>query len=247
MPCQGSTKKVPKVINNASSWPEWPGTPGWNRGPGRALPGALTDEYRRRRSSGVTWLLPNPRRRTWPTSTTSPRSTGAMCARTLATNLTQERGTGGPGHHTFWLSTIDINGRPHMTAVGAFWVDGRYYFSGGPRSRKIRNIEHDPRCAFGVAIHGYDVALEGRAAGSPTRRCCSASRGCSLRAAGRRPSPTAASPTTTAPPAPARRRGTSTSSRPTMPMRSPPRARRRHPVDLLTLSWRHEGDATCRP
>lgn len=50
-----------------------------------------------------------------------------------------------------------------MTAVGAFWVDGRYYFCGGPRSRKIRSIERDARCAFGVAIHGYDVALEGRA------------------------------------------------------------------------------------
>lgn len=49
--------------------------------------------------------------------------------RTLETNLTQEPGTGGPGHHTFWLSTIDADGRPHMTAVGAFWVDGRYYFS----------------------------------------------------------------------------------------------------------------------
>jgi len=83
--------------------------------------------------------------------------------RTLETNLTQGPGTGGPDHHTFWLSTIDADGRPHMTAVGAFWVDGRYYFCGGPRSRKIRNIERDPRCAFGVAIHGYDVALEGRA------------------------------------------------------------------------------------
>jgi nitroimidazol reductase NimA-like FMN-containing flavoprotein (pyridoxamine 5'-phosphate oxidase superfamily) len=62
------------------------------------------------------------------------------------------------------LSTLDADGRPHMTAVGAFWVDGRYYFSGGPRSRKIRNIEHGSRCAFGVAIHGYNVALEGRAA-----------------------------------------------------------------------------------
>ena len=81
----------------------------------------------------------------------------------LETNLTQEPGTGGPGHHTFWLSTLDADGRPHMTAVGAYWVDGRYYFSGGPRSRKIRNIERDSRCAFGVAIHGYDVALEGRA------------------------------------------------------------------------------------
>jgi len=82
---------------------------------------------------------------------------------TLETNLDQEPGTGGPDHHTFWLSTIDADGRPHMTAVGVFWLDGHYYFSGGPRSRKIRNIERDSRCAFGVAVHGYDVALEGRA------------------------------------------------------------------------------------
>src|SRR5258706_4006730 len=84
--------------------------------------------------------------------------------RTLETNLTQEPGTGGPGHHTFWLSTTDADGRPHVTAVGVFWFGDRYYFTGGPRSRKIRNLERDPRCAFGVAIHGYDVALEGRAA-----------------------------------------------------------------------------------
>ena len=83
--------------------------------------------------------------------------------RTLEGNLTQAPATGGPDHHTYWLSTIDSDGRPHMTAVGAFWVDGRYYFCGGPSSRKIRNIERDPRCALGVAIHGYDVALEGRA------------------------------------------------------------------------------------
>jgi uncharacterized protein (DUF1330 family) len=31
-------------------------------------------------------------------------------------------------------------------------------------SPQIRNIERDSRYAFGVAIHGYDVALEGRAA-----------------------------------------------------------------------------------
>src|ERR1700691_2240306 len=79
----------------------------------------------------------------------------------LEATLTQGPGTGGPDHHTFWLSTIDTDGRPHMTAVGAFWVDGRYYFCGGPRSRKIRNIERDPRCAFGVAIHGCDLAFEG--------------------------------------------------------------------------------------
>jgi hypothetical protein len=87
----------------------------------------------------------------------------ADVGRALERNLTQAPGTGGPDHHTFWLSTIDVDGRPHMTAIAAFWVDGRYYFSGGPRSRKIRNLERDDRCAFGVAIHGYDVALEGRA------------------------------------------------------------------------------------
>ena len=64
---------------------------------------------------------------------------------------------------TLWLSTRDGNGRPHMTAVSAYWVDGRYYFCGGSRSRKIRNIERDPRCALGVTMEGYDVALEGRA------------------------------------------------------------------------------------
>lgn len=83
--------------------------------------------------------------------------------RTLEANPTQVPGTGGPGRHTFWLSTIDADGRPHLTAVGAYWRHGRYYFTGGPRSRKIRNIERDPRCAFGVATHGYDVVLEGRA------------------------------------------------------------------------------------
>jgi Pyridoxamine 5'-phosphate oxidase len=84
-------------------------------------------------------------------------------SRALEANLTQEPGSGGPGHHTFWLSTVDADGRPHMTAVGAFWADDHYYFCGGPRSRKIRNIERDERCSFGVAIDGYDVALEGRA------------------------------------------------------------------------------------
>jgi Pyridoxamine 5'-phosphate oxidase len=84
--------------------------------------------------------------------------------RPLEANLTQEPGTGGPDHHSFWLATSDADGRPHMTAVGAFWHGGKYYFSAGPKSRKARNVERNPQCALGVAVHGYDVALEGRAA-----------------------------------------------------------------------------------
>jgi Pyridoxamine 5'-phosphate oxidase len=83
--------------------------------------------------------------------------------RPLEANLTQEPGTGGPDHDTFWLATADPDGRPHMTAVGAFWLDGKYYFSAGPKSRKARNVERNPDCALGVAVHGYDVALEGHA------------------------------------------------------------------------------------
>ena len=83
--------------------------------------------------------------------------------RPLQANLTQEPGTGGPDHHTFWLATTDADARPHMTAVGAFWVDGKYYFTASPKSRKARNVERNPQCALGVAVHGYDVALEGDA------------------------------------------------------------------------------------
>ncbi len=50
-----------------------------------------------------------------------------------------------------------------MTAVGACWLDGKYYFSAGPKSRKARNVERNPQCSLGVAVHGYDVALEGQA------------------------------------------------------------------------------------
>ena len=139
---------------------------------------------------------------------------------TLEGNLTQAPETGGPGHHTFWLSTTDADGRPHMTAVGAFWLDDHYYFCGGPRSRKIRNVERDPRCAFGLAIHGYDVALEGRAArvtdDARLQRLAEV-----FAEGGWAPTaPTAASPTSSAPRAPARRPGTSTSSRSTTPTRS---------------------------
>ena len=59
----------------------------------------------------------------------------------------------------------------------------------------------DSRCAFGVAIHGYDVALEGRAArvtdGARLQRLA----WCSPKAGGRPLSPTVASPTSSLPPA----------------------------------------------
>ncbi len=82
----------------------------------------------------------------------------------MEADLPQAPGSGGPDHHTYWLSTADADGRPHVTAVGAFWTGGGYSFTGSPRSRKIRNVERDPRCALAVAAPGYDLVVEGRAA-----------------------------------------------------------------------------------
>ena len=97
---------------------------------------------------------------TWPTSTKWPHSIGTMYG--AGWNPPGIPGSGGRPPHLL-VVLADADGRPHLTAVDAFWVDGHYYFCGGPRSRKIRNIERDSRCALGVALEDYDVALEGRA------------------------------------------------------------------------------------
>src|SRR5258708_22567418 len=68
----------------------------------------------------------------------------------------------GPGR-TFWLATTDPDGRPHLAAVGAMWVDGKFYFVSGPRLRKSRNLASDPRCAVSVSLDGIDVVVEGTA------------------------------------------------------------------------------------
>jgi pyridoxine/pyridoxamine 5'-phosphate oxidase len=68
----------------------------------------------------------------------------------------------GPGR-TCWLATTDPDGRPHVAAVGAIWIDGKFYFVSGPRLRKSRNLASNPRCAVSVSLDGLDVVVEGAA------------------------------------------------------------------------------------
>jgi pyridoxine/pyridoxamine 5'-phosphate oxidase len=68
----------------------------------------------------------------------------------------------GPGR-TCWLATTDPDGRPHVAAVGAIWVDGEFYFVSGPRLRKSRNLAANPRCAVSVSLNDIDVVVEGTA------------------------------------------------------------------------------------
>ena len=44
-------------------------------------------------------------------------------------DLTQAPGTGGPGRHTSWLTTINDDGSPHVMPVGVANVSGGWYFT----------------------------------------------------------------------------------------------------------------------
>jgi pyridoxamine 5'-phosphate oxidase-like protein len=70
----------------------------------------------------------------------------------------------GVNARTTWLSTVNENGSPHMTAVGAMWMDGTFWFQTGAGTRKGRNVARDPRCALAVSVRDADVVLEGEAA-----------------------------------------------------------------------------------
>jgi PPOX class probable F420-dependent enzyme len=79
----------------------------------------------------------------------------------LGRGVTQAPGTGGPDRHTCWLATINPDGSPHVTGVGALWADGAFWFETGAHTRKGRNIARDPRCTVSVATHEFDVTVEG--------------------------------------------------------------------------------------
>jgi len=64
---------------------------------------------------------------------------------------------------TTWLSTVNEDGSPHMTPVGAVWLDGTYWFQTGDGTRKARNVARDPRCSVAVSVSEADVVFEGDA------------------------------------------------------------------------------------
>jgi PPOX class probable F420-dependent enzyme len=64
---------------------------------------------------------------------------------------------------TTWLTTVNEDGSPHVTPVGAMWMDGAFWFQTGSSTRKARNVERDPRCSVAVSIRDADVVIEGDA------------------------------------------------------------------------------------
>ena len=65
---------------------------------------------------------------------------------------------------TKWLATVNEDGTPHVTAVGAIWLDGTFWFQTGAGTRKGHNVERQPRCSVALSIRDADVVIEGDAA-----------------------------------------------------------------------------------
>ena len=93
----------------------------------------------------------------------SPLMDWAEIEARLAQGVTQAPGTGGPNRHTCWLATINDDGSPHVTGIGALWVDGSFWFETGATTRKGRNLARDPRCTVSVATEAFDLTVEGEA------------------------------------------------------------------------------------
>jgi hypothetical protein len=77
----------------------------------------------------------------------------------------EARSTPDPDAHnawTTWLTTLNEDGSPHVTPVGAMWLDGTFWFQTGA-TRKGRNVARDPRCSVAVSIRNADVVIEGDA------------------------------------------------------------------------------------
>ena len=81
----------------------------------------------------------------------------------LAEGIPQAPGSGGPDRHTCWLTTLNADGSPHVTGVGALWAEDSFWFETGEGTRKGRNLARDPRCVLSVATQGFDLVVEGAA------------------------------------------------------------------------------------
>jgi len=87
----------------------------------------------------------------------------SVIADRLDRGVTQAPRSGGPDRHTCWLATINRDGSPHVTGVGAIWFEGTFWFETGQGTRKGKNLARDPRCTLSVATDEFDLVVDGEA------------------------------------------------------------------------------------
>ena len=71
--------------------------------------------------------------------------------------------------HNYWVTTVHPDGRPNSTAVWGLWLDGKFWFSCAPSSRKAKNLAVNPACTVtteradeAVIVEGTATAVRGR-------------------------------------------------------------------------------------
>ena len=82
---------------------------------------------------------------------------------TIAETLDAWEGPAPDAHNSrsTWLTTLNEDGSPHVTPVGAVWLDGTFWFQTGAGTVKNRNVERDPRCTIATSVRDADVVVEG--------------------------------------------------------------------------------------
>jgi nitroimidazol reductase NimA-like FMN-containing flavoprotein (pyridoxamine 5'-phosphate oxidase superfamily) len=67
----------------------------------------------------------------------------------------------------FWITTVRVDGRPHVTPLVAVWLDGALHFCTGPDEQKAVNLRTNPNVVLTTGCNrweeGIDVVVEGRA------------------------------------------------------------------------------------
>ncbi|MGI8406123.1 MAG: pyridoxamine 5'-phosphate oxidase family protein [Thermomicrobiales bacterium] len=67
----------------------------------------------------------------------------------------------------YWVTTVRLDRRPHVTPLIAIWQDDALYFCTGGQERKARNIARNAHCAITTGCNSYgeglDLVIEGDA------------------------------------------------------------------------------------
>lgn len=66
--------------------------------------------------------------------------------------------------HNYWMATHTPEGGPHLAPVWAVWDGTHLFVATGTRSKKARNLQHDPRCTLATEDAEEAVMVEGLAA-----------------------------------------------------------------------------------
>jgi len=65
--------------------------------------------------------------------------------------------------HNYWLVTASEDSAPHVMPIWGVWVDQRFWFSTGAKSRKARNLAENARCSVCAEKASEAVIVQGTA------------------------------------------------------------------------------------